>query len=48
MNVISLFGDAYTDVNVDTWNTSWSQATYKEDTIAGNPTKNTPMRASMA
>ncbi|MEZ4965530.1 MAG: T9SS type A sorting domain-containing protein [Saprospiraceae bacterium] len=39
MNVISLFSDAYTDVNVDTWNTSWSQATYKEDTIAGNPTK---------
>ncbi len=38
-NVISLFSDAYTDVNVDDWNTSWSQAAYVEDTIAGNPTK---------
>ncbi len=39
MNVISMFSDAYTNVKVDTWNTSWSQATYVEDTIAGNPTK---------
>jgi len=39
MNVISMFSDAYTNVNVDTWNTVWSQATYVEDTIAGNPTK---------
>ena len=38
-NVISLFSDAYTDVNVDSWNTPWSQAAYVEDTIAGNPTK---------
>lgn len=38
-NVISLFSDAYTDVNVDFWKTSWSQAVYVEDTIAGNPTK---------
>ncbi|MCB9315061.1 MAG: T9SS type A sorting domain-containing protein [Lewinellaceae bacterium] len=38
-NVISLFSDAYTDVNVDNWTTSWSQAVYVEDTIAGNPTK---------
>ncbi|MBV6443522.1 MAG: T9SS C-terminal target domain-containing protein [Haliscomenobacteraceae bacterium CHB4] len=38
-NVISMFSDAYTNVTVDTWNTSWSQATYVEDTIAGNPTK---------
>lgn len=38
-NVISLFSDAYTNVNVDTWNTSWSQAAYEEVTVAGNPTK---------
>ena len=38
-NVISMFSDAYTNVPVDTWNTVWSQATYAEDTIAGNPTK---------
>lgn len=40
-NVISLFSDAYTDVNVDTWRTPWSAAaTVLEDiTIAGNPTK---------
>ncbi|MEN9345745.1 MAG: hypothetical protein RLZZ60_1214, partial [Bacteroidota bacterium] len=26
-NVISLFSNAYTNVNVDTWRTSWSSAT---------------------
>ena len=38
-DVMSLFSDPYTDVTVDTWNTSWSVATYEEVTIAGNPTK---------
>lgn len=38
-NVISMFSDAYTNVNVDTWNTTWSQSGYEEVTIAGNPTK---------
>lgn len=40
-NVISLFSDAYTDVNVDTWRTPWSAAaTVLEDiNIAGNPVK---------
>ena len=38
-NVISLFSDEYTDVNVDFWLTGWSQAAFEEDTIAGNPTK---------
>ncbi len=38
-SVISLFSDVYTDVNIDTWNTSWSQAVYEEVEIDGNPTK---------
>ena len=38
-NVISLFSDAYTDVNVDTWNTTWSVANYEEIMIDNNPTK---------
>lgn len=40
-NVISLFSDVYTDVNVDTWRTPWSAAaTVLEDiTIDGNATK---------
>ncbi|MEZ4986894.1 MAG: T9SS type A sorting domain-containing protein [Saprospiraceae bacterium] len=37
-NVISLYSDAYTNVNVDFWNTSWSQAMYEEVMIEGNPT----------
>jgi hypothetical protein len=38
-NVISLFSDAYTNVTVDTWRTSWSAATLEEVSIAGNATK---------
>ncbi|MEZ4796208.1 MAG: glycosyl hydrolase family 16 [Flavobacteriaceae bacterium] len=40
-NVISLFSDSYTDVNVDTWRTDWSAgATVLDDvSIDGNPTK---------
>ena len=38
-NVISLFSDAYTDVPVDTWRTSWSAADYTETTVAGNDVK---------
>ena len=38
-DVISLFSDAYTDVSVDTWNTSWSATSYEEVIIDGNPTK---------
>ena len=38
-SVISLFSEAYTNVPVDTWRTSWSSATLTEVTIAGNPTK---------
>jgi hypothetical protein len=37
--VISLFSDAYTDVVVDTWLTPWSQGTYEEVVVAGNPVK---------
>lgn len=37
--VISLFSDAFTNVNVDNWNTSWSQAMYEQVSIAGNATK---------
>ncbi len=38
-NVISLFSDAYNDVVVDTWLTPWSQGTYEEVLVAGNPVK---------
>lgn len=38
-NVISMFSDAYTDVPVDTWRTGWSNATFQDVMIAGNPTK---------
>jgi hypothetical protein len=29
-NVISMFSDTYTNVNVDTWRTSWSQANLED------------------
>lgn len=38
-DVISLFSDAFTDVSVDTWRTDWSNATFADTTIAGNPVK---------
>jgi hypothetical protein len=38
-NVISMFSNAYTNVAVDTWRTSWSQATLQDVSIAGNATK---------
>ncbi|MDX9728307.1 MAG: Ig-like domain-containing protein [Bacteroidales bacterium] len=38
-DVISLFSGAYTNVAVDTWRTDWSNATYQEVTVDGNPTK---------
>ncbi|MBK7637504.1 MAG: hypothetical protein IPJ13_26860 [Saprospiraceae bacterium] len=38
-NCISMFSNAYTNVPVDTWRTSWSSATLKDTTIAGNDTK---------
>jgi hypothetical protein len=37
--VISMFSDAYTNVPVDTWRTSWSQANLEDISIGGNPTK---------
>ncbi|NHM06810.1 T9SS type A sorting domain-containing protein [Flavobacterium sp. CYK-4] len=38
-NVISMFSNAYTNVNVDTWRTVWSAATLTDLQIAGNDTK---------
>lgn len=38
-NVVSMFSDAYTDVNIDTWQTSWSQATLEDVLVSGNATK---------
>ena len=38
-NVISLFSNAYTNVPVDTWRTSWSSATFADVLVAGNATK---------
>lgn len=38
-DVISLFSNAYTDVTVNTWRTSWSQATLEDIQIGGNDVK---------
>jgi len=38
-DVISLLSKAYTNVGVDTWRTSWSQATLADVTIGGDPMK---------
>jgi hypothetical protein len=38
-NVISMFSDSYTNVTVDTWRTSWSQANLEDIVISGNKTK---------
>lgn len=38
-DVVSLFSDAYTDVAVDTWSTSWDAADLEEVQIAGDATK---------
>ena len=38
-NVISMFSNAYTNVGVDTWRTSWSVATLTDVQVAGNDTK---------
>lgn len=37
--VISMFSDAYTNVAIDTWKTSWSSATLTDIEIQGNATK---------
>jgi hypothetical protein len=38
-NVISMFSNAYTNVSVDTWRTSWSNATLEDVTLGGNAAK---------
>lgn len=38
-DVISMFSNVYTNVPVDTWQTSWSAATLEDVQIAGNDTK---------
>jgi hypothetical protein len=38
-NVMSMFSNAYTNVAVDTWRTSWSAATLDEIQVAGNDVK---------
>jgi hypothetical protein len=38
-NVISMFSNAYTNVGVDTWRTSWSVATLTEMQVAGDDVK---------
>ncbi len=38
-NVISLFSNAYTNVAIDTWRTSWSSAVLTEMQVAGNDVK---------
>ena len=36
--VISMYSDAYTNVEVDTWRTDWSQSTFEATTIKDNAT----------
>ncbi|AXT53857.1 hypothetical protein D1818_24670 [Aquimarina sp. BL5] len=38
-DVVSMFSDVYADVPVDTWRTPWSDATFEDVEIEGNPTK---------
>ena len=38
-NVISMFSEVYDDVTVDTWRTDWSEASFEDVMIDGNPTK---------
>ncbi|MCK6560360.1 hypothetical protein HUU39_02695 [candidate division KSB1 bacterium] len=38
-DVVSLFSNAYTNVNVDTWSAPWDQAELAEVKISGNDTK---------
>jgi hypothetical protein len=38
-DVLSMFSDVYTDVDVDTWRTPWSQGDLEDIEIDGNPTK---------
>jgi hypothetical protein len=37
-SVLSMYSDAYTNVEVDTWRTDWSQSTFEATTIKGNAT----------
>jgi hypothetical protein len=37
-SVISMYSDAYTNVEVDTWRTDWSQSTFEATSIKGNAT----------
>jgi hypothetical protein len=37
-SVVSMYSDAYTNVEVDTWRTDWSQSTFEATTIKGNAT----------
>jgi hypothetical protein len=39
VDVISMFSNVYTNVSVDTWQTSWSQGTLNDIQIQGNDTK---------
>jgi hypothetical protein len=39
VDVISLFSGVYTDVTVDTWRTTWSNATLTDTTADGNDIK---------
>jgi len=39
VDVISMFSNIYTNVSVDTWQTSWSQGTLNDIQIQGNDTK---------
>lgn len=37
-NVLSMYSDAYTNVEVDTWRTEWSQSSFEATAIKGNAT----------
>ena len=45
-DVISLFSDAYTDIDISEWGTSWDSASVSDETIAGNNVKKVSFSSS--
>ena len=45
-DVISLFSDAYTDIDISEWGTSWDSASITDETIAGNNVKKVSFSSS--
>lgn len=45
-DVISLFSDAYTDIDISEWGTTWDSASITDETIAGNNVKKVSFSSS--